>query len=71
MPARDVVYEASRTGADIGLQGNAYQCPIQSGDLEQDANAYYNSVPLTLYQIDRPFENLRLVRDGTTIRFEY
>jgi len=70
-PPRDVVYIAPATFEGISLSGLPYQCPFATGDLERDAVAMTNGVPLNVYQVNLPVATLKLVRSGTTIRFEF
>ena len=73
VPDRGAVYLVPPSGDDVHLQGAAYQCPIASGDLEPDANALDNGVPLSLYQVNvAPGAGvLMLSRQGRTIRFTF
>lgn len=71
VPAREAVYLVPPSPEDIHLQGAAYQCPFADNDLEQDANALGNGVPLVLYQVNRLVASLRLAKDATTIRFRF
>lgn len=71
VPARLAVYLVPPSGDDISLQGPAYQCPIATGDLEQDAGALGNGVALSCYQVNLAVGMLRLAKAGTTIRFAF
>lgn len=73
VPDRGAVYLVPPSADDVHLQGAAYQCPIASGDLEPDANALDNGVPLSLYQVNvAPGAGvLMLSRQGRTIRFTF
>jgi hypothetical protein len=59
----------AETPEGLSLQGPSWQCPLADGDLEQDANALGNGVPLSFYQVNLPTDTLRLTKAGTTIRF--
>jgi hypothetical protein len=71
VPARNVVYLWPPDPEDISLQGPAYQCPFANGDLEPDARALANGIPLVLYQVNRAIGSLRLAKSGTTIRLTF
>ena len=71
MPARSATYLVPPSAEDIHVQGGAYDCPIASGDLEPDAAALDNRVPLSLYQVNRAFGTLRLQKSARTIRFSW
>lgn len=71
VPARGVVYLSPPNFEDISLQGPSYQCPIATGDLELDAGALTNGLPLVLYQVNRPIGTLTLAKSGPTIRFSF
>jgi hypothetical protein len=70
-PSRAAVYLVPPSPDDIALQGAEYRCPFATGDVEPDANALDNRVPLVLYQVNRPLDTLRLAKSGTTIVFAF
>jgi hypothetical protein len=70
-PPPDQIYLTPPTVEGISLQGLPYQCPFASGDLEGDATAVTNGVPLILHQVNEPVSTLTLVKSGTTICFEF
>jgi hypothetical protein len=70
-PPRSAVYLPAPTPDGISLQGLAYRCPFVTGNLEPDAFAMTNGIPLVLYQVNRDVPTLRLARIGTTIRFDF
>ena len=71
VPARGSVYLSPPNAEDISLQGPSHQCPFATGDLEIDAGALTNGIPLVLYQVNRPVGTLHLEKLGTTIRFTF
>lgn len=70
-PPRAAVYVVPPTAEDLSLNAPAYQCPFNSGDLEQDASALDDGIALSLYQINRAITMLRLTKSARTIRFDY
>lgn len=71
VPARADVYLVPPSAEDIHLEGASYECPFASGDLEPDATALDNGVPLSLYQVNRPFGSLRLAKSARSILFTW
>lgn len=70
VPGRSLVYQV-RDASDIALVDSEHACPFADGELEPDATPLPNGFALSLYQVDRSIETLRLEKVGATIRFRF